>query len=202
MVYRRTDEDRLRDEHGRATWVADLLLEPLRAGTLVVVNPFGAGVADDKLAHAYVEEMIRFYLGEEPLLESVPTYDLGDPGVFAELEPRLDELVIKPRGGFGGEGVVVGPRVTADVHTAVRRRVASNPQGYVAQELVLLSTHPTVVDGALAPRHVDLRPFVDGGGPGAAVVPGGLTRVAFGAGELVVNSSQNGGGKDTWVLGQ
>ena len=201
VVYRRTDEDRLRDEAGRPTWVADALLAPLQAGHLSVVNPFGAGVADDKLAHAYVEQMISFYLGEKPILNSVPTYDLGDPDVLAELLPRLDELVVKPRGGYGGEGVVVAPHATAEDRAALRARVLDRPDAYVAQELVLLSTHPTVRDGTLQPRHVDLRPYVIGAGDAATTVPGGLTRVAFGAGALVVNSSQDGGGKDTWVLG-
>ena len=200
VVYRRTDEDRLRDHSGRPTWLAELLLPPVRRGALSVVNPLGAGVADDKLAHAYVEEMVRFYLDEEPLLESVPTYDLGDGEVRDAVLPRLGELVVKPRGGLGGDGLVVCPHASEQDRELIERRVVEDPEAWVAQELVAISTHPTVCGGRLEPRHVDLRPFVIGGGSGARVVPGGLTRVAFGAGSLVVNSSQNGGAKDTWVL--
>jgi uncharacterized circularly permuted ATP-grasp superfamily protein len=200
VIYRRTDEDRLRDADGKATWLAEKLLEPLRAGTLAVVNPFGAGVADDKLAHAYVEDMVRFYCGEEPLIESVRTYDLCDPDVLDRVFPRLDELVVKPRGGHGGDGVVVCPRVSPRAREDVRRAVAARPEDYVAQELVELSTEPTVCDGRLEPRHVDLRPFVVGVGQAAVTAPVALTRVALARGALIVNSSRGGGGKDTWLL--
>ena len=199
-VYRRTDEDRLSDEHGRLTDVGAALYDPLCAGTLTCVNGFGTGVADDKLVHAYVEEMVRFYLREEPLLPSVHTYDLDDPELLQEVLERLDELVIKPRTGHGGEGVVVGPHAKVadlrDLSHAIRR----DPHDYIAQDTIMLSSHPTVIDGRLEPRHVDLRPFVFVGPDGAAVAPGGLTRVALDRGALVVNSSQRGGGKDTWVL--
>jgi len=157
-------------------------------------------VADDKLVHAYVEEMVRFYLGEEPLLESVHTYDLGEPDVREEVLPRIGELVVKPRDGLGGEDIVVCPHASAGDRDRIKQRVIEAPESWVAQELVAISTHPTVIDGRLAPRHVDLRPFVIGGGEEAATVPGGLTRVAFGEGSVVVNSSQNGGAKDTWVM--
>ena len=200
VVYRRTDEDRLRERDGTATWLADALLAPCRNGTLSVVNPFGAGVADDKLAHAYVDEMVSFYLGEDPLVPSVKSYDLGDPEVLDSVMPRLGELVVKPRTGHGGAGVVVCPHATDEDRRSLAEKVRSRPEEWIAQEMVQLSTHPTVCDGALAPRHVDLRPFVIGSGEAAAAVPGALTRVSFDAGALVVNSSQNGGGKDTWVL--
>ena len=200
VVYRRTDEDRLRSTDGEPTWLAEKLLRPLLAGTLAVVNPFGAGVADDKLAHVYVEEMVRFYCGEEPLVESVRSYDLGDPEVLDEVFPRLDELVVKPRSGLGGDGVVVCPRVSPRTREDVRRRVAAHPGGYIAQELVELSTQPTVCGGRLEPRHVDLRPFVIGIGDAAVTAPDALTRVALTRGSLIVNSSRNGGGKDTWLL--
>jgi uncharacterized circularly permuted ATP-grasp superfamily protein len=201
VLYRRTDEDRLRDDAGRSTWIADLLLAPARRGVLSVVNPLGAGLADDKLVHAYVEEMVRFYLGEEPLLRSVHTYDLGDPPAREEALARLGDLVVKPRDGYGGDGVLLCRYASAEERRDVERRVREDPCSYVAQETISLSTHPTVVDGRLEPRHVDLRPFAVGGGEHSTVVPGALTRVAFAAGELVVNSSRNGGGKDTWVMG-
>ena len=200
VVYRRTDEDRLRDPDGNPTWLAEALLEPLRAGAVSVVNPFGSGVADDKLVHAYVEEMVRFYCGEEPLIESVRTYDLCDADVLAEVLPRLDELVVKPRSGYGGEGVVVCPHATAADRAAVRRRVTESPEDYIAQDLVAISTHPTIRDGRLEPRHVDLRPFAIGAGGSVSTAPVALTRVALEAGTLVVNSSQDGGGKDTWLI--
>jgi uncharacterized circularly permuted ATP-grasp superfamily protein len=200
VVYRRTDEDRLEDERGRLTYVGAALLEPVRAGTVSCVNAFGAGVADDKLMHAYVEDMVRFYLAEEPLLGSVRTYDVGVPEVRSAVLDRIDELVIKPRAGFGGVGVVVGPHAErADVR-GIAAELSQDPEGYVAQETIMLSRHPTVADGRLEPRHVDLRPFVLLAGDTPRVVPGGLTRVALGRDALVVNSSQQGGGKDTWVL--
>jgi uncharacterized circularly permuted ATP-grasp superfamily protein len=197
VVYRRTDQDRLRDDDGRPTWLAEKLLEPLLAGNVAVVNPFGTGVADDKLSHVYVEDMVRFYLDEEPLIESVRSYDLGDDDVLA----RIDELVVKPRGGYGGAGVVVCPHATDADRATVRDAVERDPERYVAQELVEISTCATVVDGRLEPRHVDLRPYVIGVGTLAVTAPVALTRVALKRGSLVVNSSQNGGGKDTWLLG-
>jgi uncharacterized circularly permuted ATP-grasp superfamily protein len=200
VVYRRTDEDRLTDERGELTPVGAALYEPLRAGTLRCVNGFGTGVADDKLVHAYVEEMIRFYLHEEPLLPSVHTYDLGAPDCLADVLDRLDELVVKPRTGHGGHGVVVGPHADVADLRKVAQAIRRDPHDYVAQDTILLSRHPTVIDGRLEPRHVDLRPFVFVTPDDAAVAPGGLTRVALERGALVVNSSQRGGGKDTWVL--
>jgi uncharacterized circularly permuted ATP-grasp superfamily protein len=195
VVYRRTDDSRLGGPVGRP------LEGPWRAGEIGLVNAFGVGVADDKLAHAYVEEMIRYYLGEEPRLSSVRTFDLGHPDELEEALDRIGELVVKPRAGYGGEGVVICPHAEAEDVRHIRCEVVACPQDYVAQELVELSLHPTVIDGALAPRHVDLRPFVFlGSGGEASVLPGGLTRVALDEGTLVVNSSQNGGAKDTWVL--
>ena len=193
-VYRRTDEDRLDSEVGR-------LLHPvLAAGRLDLINCFGTGVADDKLAHAYVHDMIRFYLSEEPLLDQVETFDLGEPATLERALDVFDELVIKDRGSYGGLGVVVCPHAERDDVEALRERVRAAPGDYVAQRMVALSTHPTVVDGALEPRHVDLRPFVLTSAEGIEVLPGGMTRIALDEGALVVNSSQNGGAKDTWVL--
>jgi uncharacterized circularly permuted ATP-grasp superfamily protein len=200
VVYRRTDEDRLRDGLGALTPVAERLIGPWKAGTLGVVNAFGTGVADDKVVHAYVEEMVRFYLDEEPSLRSVGTYDLGDERACEEALDRLDELVVKPRGGYGGRGVVVGPHAEPAERERVSRAVRDDPEGHVAQETVWFSRHPTVVGDRLEPRHVDLRPFAYRAGDEVRVVPGGLTRVAFAEDELVVNSSRGGGAKDTWVL--
>jgi uncharacterized circularly permuted ATP-grasp superfamily protein len=200
VVYRRTDEDRLCDERGELTHVARLLLEPVLAGTLACVNAFGTGVADDKLLHAYVEDMVRYYLREEPLLRSVPTYDPAQPQMLEMILDRIDELVIKPRSGHGGYGVVIAPHARAEDVRKAADELAAAPERFVAQETVMLSRHPTVVDGRLAPRHVDLRPFAICSDGDVDVLPGGLTRVAFDPGALVVNSSQNGGSKDTWVL--
>jgi uncharacterized circularly permuted ATP-grasp superfamily protein len=202
VVYRRTDEDRLRDDRGEPTRIARLLLEPILAGTLACVNSFGTGVADDKLMHAYVERMVRFYLGEEPILKSVPTYDPTQPGVLEMVLERIGELVVKPRTGHGGHGVVIGPHAKPEDLERTAAALARAPELFIAQETVMLSRHPTVVTGGgLELRHVDLRPFaISGGKRGVHVLPGGLTRVAFERGALVVNSSQNGGSKDTWVL--
>jgi len=195
VIYRRTNADRLDTE------VGELLLEPIREGRVAVVNTFGTGVADDKLTHAYVEDMIRFYEDEEPLLPSVETFDLGDPALLERALDVFDELVIKPRGGYGGEGIAVLPHADPQDRERVRKAVRESPTDYVAQRMVMISCHPTVIDGRLVPRHVDLRPYIFLGQDGhVQTLPGGLTRVAFDEGSLVVNSSQNGGAKDTWVL--
>ena len=195
VVYRRTNADRLDTPVGR------MLLELMREGRIGMVNAFGAGIADDKLTHAYVEDMIRFYLDEEPLLPSVETFDLGRPEILERAMDVFGELVIKPRGGYGGEGVAILPHAEPWDVDAVREAVLERPAAFVAQRMVMLSSHPTVIDGKLAPRHIDLRPYVFlGRDDDARVAPGGLTRVAMDAGALVVNSTQNGGAKDTWVL--
>ena len=201
VVYRRTDEDRLIDPRGGTTPIAELLLEPWARGRLGLVNAFGTGVADDKLIHAYVEDMVRFYLGEEPLIESVPTWDLSRPGALGRALEQLDRLVVKPRAGHGGVGVMVGPRAEPSEVEEAAAALRAAPGEHVVQDTVPLSLHPTVCDGRLQPRHVDLRPFVFLGADGIGhALPGGLTRVAFDEGEMVVNSSRNGGAKDTWVV--
>ena len=200
VVYRRSNEDRLFDHRGSPTALGELLLGPLEAQTLACVNAFGTGVADDKLVHSYVEEMVRFYLGEEPLLKSVPTYDPSQPGVLAMVQERIGELVVKPRGGHGGIGVIVGPRSDRQTLAEVSRELETSPERFVVQETVQLSRQPTVCGDQLEPRHVDLRPFTFATGDRIEVFPGGLTRVALERGSLVVNSSQQGGAKDTWVL--
>jgi len=196
VVYRRTDEDRFRDERGDPTWIADLLLEPLRAGNIAVVNAPGAGIGDDKLTQAYVSEMIRFYLGQEPILPAVRTFDLGDPEQLQIVTDRLGEMVVKPRSGLGGTGVVICRTSSGDDLERITRLIRAHPDDYVAQETITLSSHPTICDGAMEPRHVDLRAFSIAGD----VAPGALTRVALRRGSLIVNSSREGGGKDTWVL--
>jgi uncharacterized circularly permuted ATP-grasp superfamily protein len=200
VVYRRTNEERLIDDDGRMTAIGAAVLEPLRSGRLGCANAFGAGVADDKLAHAYVERMIAFYLGEEPLVRSVPTFDLADPTAREQVLDRLDEMVVKPRAESGGDGVLVGPHASAQDRDLMIRAVREDPEAFIAQETVWLSRHATVIDGHLEPRHVDLRAFVFVTAGGPVALPGGLTRVALDAGALVVNSSQDGGAKDTWVL--
>lgn len=200
VVYRRTDEDRLRDQHGRPTWLGEVLLDPLRRGRLAVVNAPGTGVADDKLIHAYVEEMIRFYLGQEPLIESVRTYDLTRPEMLTRALGRIAALVVKPRTGHGGIGVVVCPHATAEDRARVAATIRAAPHRFVAQEAIRLSRHPTACAGRLEPRHVDLRVFAIGTGPHTTIVPAPLTRVALDRGDLIVNSSQGGGCKDTWIF--
>jgi len=200
VIYRRLDEDRLCDPQGNLTDLGELLLPALRSGRLRCANAFGTGLADDKLAHAYVERMIEFYLGEEALLRSVPSFDLSDPQDQAQAMERLDELVIKPRGGFGGHGVTIMPRATEPQRRRAVGLLRRRPEQFIAQETIEISSHPTVVGAALQPRHIDLRPFVVSGPGGEAAMCGGLTRYAQRAGEMVVNSSQGGGCKDTWVL--
>jgi uncharacterized circularly permuted ATP-grasp superfamily protein len=176
------------------------LIRAYRAGTVAIANAIGTGVADDKAVYCYVPEMIRFYLGEEPLLQNVTTYLLDDPEQCEAALARIDQLVFKPTGESGGSGVVIGPdaeeRRLEELATTVRR----DPTNWIAQEVVRLSTVPTVgADGTLTPRHVDLRPFAIHGEE-IRIVPGGLTRVALEPGSLIVNSSRGGGSKDTWVL--
>jgi uncharacterized circularly permuted ATP-grasp superfamily protein len=199
VVYRRTDEDRVRDEDGELTDVARILLGPWLDGRVGLVNAFGNGLADDKLVHAHVEDFIRFYLGEEPLVRSVPTYALDTPAKRRDAARRLRELVVKPRHGHGGIGVVIGAHAEqADLDRVAAELEASDGE-FIVQPIVPLSCHPTVIDGRLEARHVDLRPFAFCAET-VELIPGGLTRVALDEGALVVNSSQRGGGKDTWVL--
>jgi uncharacterized circularly permuted ATP-grasp superfamily protein len=171
----------------------------LRAGRVNIVNALGNGVADDKSTYTYVPEMVRFYLGEEPILANVPTWRCDRVDDFKYVVERLAELVVKEIHGSGGKGMLVGPtssKVEIEEFTALLK---SRPDNYVAQPTLALSTCPTFVSQGVAPRHVDLRPFVLSGRK-ITIIPGGLTRVALKEGSLVVNSSQGGGTKDTWVL--
>jgi len=200
VLYNRSSFESLRDRHGHLNSLGELLAGPLADGRLAAVNSFGSGIADDKAAHCYVEEMIRFYLGENPLLTSVPSLDLGDPAAFADAIDRVGELVFKPRWDFGGHGIVFGPSAGPGERRELEAALRESPGDFVAQEPVALSTHPTVGPDGLEPRRVDLRPFVYSAGDEALVLPGGLTRFAGSVDELVVNSTRGGGAKDTWVL--
>ena len=201
-IYRRLDDDFIDPLEVRPDSVLGVpgLVRAYRAGTVAIANAIGTGVADDKATYHYVPEMIRFYLSEEPILENVPTYLLTDDKVRASVLSRLDELVVKPTAESGGKGVFIGPHASSEEIAAEARLIEAYPDMFIAQELVNLSTVPTETgDGRLAPRHVDLRPFAVFGEE-IRIVPGGLTRVALKEGSMIVNSSQGGGSKDTWVL--
>ena len=202
VVYRRIDDDFLDPLQFRGDSMIGCpgLVNAARAGNVTLANAIGNGVADDKLVYTYVPELIRYYLGEEPLLPNVPTFRLDDPDVLADCLDRADQLVFKPVDGSGGHGIVIGPQATDAELADIAGKVRELPRAYVAQELVLLSTVPSQDGDALKPRHVDLRPFATNDGERVRVLPGGLTRVALREGSLVVNSSQGGGSKDTWVL--
>jgi uncharacterized circularly permuted ATP-grasp superfamily protein len=195
VIYMRDNVAKLRDEKGNETW-QHALLEPVRRGNLATVSAFGSGVGDDKLTHAYSEELIRFYLGEEPIIPTVRTYDMAVDEQREEVFDRIEEMVVKPRAELGGRGVVIGPQSSAEEREEVMRLARETPEDYVAQETVRLSTHPTWCDGRLEPRHIDLRAYAYGD----EIAPGGLSRVALKPGSLIVNSTQGGGAKDTWVL--
>jgi len=202
VVYRRVDDDFLDPMHFRPYSVVGCpgILNAARAGNVTIANAVGNGVADDKLVYTYVPDMIRYYLGEEPLLPNVETYRLDEPDQLDHVLGRLDQLVVKPVDGSGGRGLVIGPQASDDQLEQLRAAVVADPRQWIAQELVNLSTAPTHIGDRLRPRHIDLRPFAVNDGEGIWVVPGGLTRVALPEGSLVVNSSQGGGSKDTWVL--
>ena len=201
VVLRRTDADRITEPGEGITWVGEKLYGPLRSGKLGMVNTFGSGLADDKLVYVYVPEAIRFYLGEEPLVPQIPTLDCAEANALERVIRSPQELVIKPRSESGGIGVVVGSQATPGDLAACVDLVTGSPKDYIAQEIVSFSSCPTVAGDAIEPRHVDLRAFAVCGEDSVRLMPGGLTRVALGKGSLVVNSSQGGGGKDTWVVG-
>lgn len=176
------------------------IMSAVRAGTVSLANPVGNGAADDKGVYPYVPEMIDYYLGEEALIPNVETYLPWEPDHLGHILAHLDHLVVKPVAEAGGRGIVFGPSSDEGTLRVVAEALRANPRDFIAQDVVQLSTHPTFTGEGLAPRHIDLRPFVLSGGNGIDVVPGGLTRVALREGSLVVNSSQGGGSKDTWVL--
>jgi uncharacterized circularly permuted ATP-grasp superfamily protein len=202
VIYRRVDDEFLDPVHFRADSLLGCpgLMNAARAGNVTIANAVGNGIADDKLVYTYLPDLIRYYLSEEPVLANVDTWRLGDEAHREEVLDRLHELVLKPVDGSGGKGIVIGPRATKEELDALRVRVTADPRGWIAQPVVQLSTVPTLIDDELRPRHVDLRPFAVNSGDEVWVLPGGLTRVALPEGELMVNSSQGGGSKDTWVL--
>ena len=201
VIYRRIDDDYIDPLVFSADSMLGVpgLLSVYRNGGVTLANAVGTGVADDKATYIYVPEMIRFYLGEEPLLENVPTYELSKEDDLQYTLEHLHELVVKEVQGSGGYGMLVGPAATKQEIEEFRLRILSKPANYIAQPTLALSTCPTLVESGIAPRHVDLRPFVLSGKT-VTLVPGALCRVALKEGSLVVNSSQGGGTKDTWVL--
>ncbi len=201
VIYRRVDDDYIDPLAFRSDSMLGVpgLLSVIRRGRVTLTNAIGTGVADDKAMYVYVPEMIRFYLGEEPILQNVPTYSLRNKDDYKYVLENLESLVVKEVHGSGGYGMLVGPKSTKKEREEYAKRLKADPDAFIAQPTLALSTCPTYVDEGVAPRHVDLRPFVLSG-QRTTVVPGGLTRVALKEGSLVVNSSQGGGTKDTWVL--
>lgn len=201
VIYRRIDDDYLDPLVFRSNSTLGVpgLMSAVRAGRVTLCNAPGTGIADDKSIYPYVPEMIRFYLGQEPVLQNVPTYICRNPDDLAYVMAHLNELVVKETHGAGGYGMLVGPCASAAELETFRGLLTANPSNYIAQPTLALSTCPTFVAEGVAPRHIDLRPFVLCGQQ-ISIVPGGLTRVALKEGSLVVNSSQGGGTKDTWVL--
>jgi uncharacterized circularly permuted ATP-grasp superfamily protein len=201
VIYRRLDDDFLDPEAFRSDSLLGVpgLMRAYRAGNVTLANAVGTGVADDKAVYPFVEDMIRFYLTEEPLLPNVPTYICARQADRDYVLGHLDELVVKPVSESGGYGMLMGHTSTKEQRSEFSSRIKENPRNYIAQPVVTLSTCPTWTDEGAAPRHVDLRPYIVSG-TSTWVLPGGLTRTALVKGSLVVNSSQGGGSKDTWVL--
>jgi len=201
VIYRRIDDDYIDPLAFDPNSMLGVpgLLSVVRNGGVSLANAIGTGIADDKAVYTYVPEMIDFYLGEKPILSNVPTYRLSEEDDRAYVLDHLDELVVKEVAGSGGYGMLVGPVSTIDERFEFRNKILADPDSFIAQPTLSLSTCPTLINGDVAPRHVDLRPYVLTG-ESTTVVPGGLTRVAMREGSLVVNSSQGGGTKDTWVL--
>jgi uncharacterized circularly permuted ATP-grasp superfamily protein len=201
VIYRRIDDDYLDPHAFRKDSMLGVpgIFECYRRGRVTLANAVGTGIADDKGMYVHVPEMIRFYCGEEPILSNVPTWELRKPGDLSHVLAQLDKLVVKEVHGSGGYGMLVGPTASKAEISGFREKIIAAPEKYIAQPTLSLSTCPTFVESGVEPRHIDLRPFVLSGNE-VTLVPGGLTRVALKAGSLVVNSSQGGGTKDTWVL--
>jgi uncharacterized circularly permuted ATP-grasp superfamily protein len=201
VIYRRIDDQFLDPEAFRpdSTLGVPGLLRAWRAGNVAIANAPGAGVADDKVVYAWVPEFIRYYLGEEPQLPNVPTYRCVYPDERQHVVDNIGEMVLKPANESGGYGLLIGNRATAEELAQAIEEMQADPRNWVAQPILSLSTAPTLCDGQLESRHVDLRPFILSGAS-HYVTAGGLTRVALRRGSLVVNSSQGGGSKDTWIV--
>jgi uncharacterized circularly permuted ATP-grasp superfamily protein len=201
VIYRRVDDDFIDPLTFRrdSSLGAAGLFNAYRAGNVMICNAPGTGVADDKAVYAYVPDIIRYYLGEDPILPNVETFLCREPAQLSHVLANLDQLVVKAVGASGGYGMLVGPHASAKERDAFAEALKANPANYIAQPVIQLSTAPCLVDGRIEPRHVDLRPFILSGEK-VLVTPGALTRVALKRGSLVVNSSQGGGSKDTWVL--
>lgn len=202
VIYRRVDDDFIDPLAFRpdSTLGVAGLFNAYRAGNVALANAVGTGVADDKAIYAYVPTLIKYYLSEEPILPNVETYLCDNPSERAYVLDHLDELVVKAVGESGGYGMLIGPHSSAEERERFRRLIEANPRNYIAQPTLQLSRAPCFIDGRIEPRHVDLRPYILNSGDQITIVPGGLTRVALRKGSLVVNSSQGGGSKDTWVL--
>jgi uncharacterized circularly permuted ATP-grasp superfamily protein len=201
VIYRRLDDDFLDPTVFRPDSLLGVpnLMKAYWAGNVTLANAVGTGVADDKAIYPFAPEMIRYYLSEEPILQNVPTYICDRPQDRLYVLEHLDELVVKAVNESGGYGMLMGPSSTEHDRAEFRARITANPRNYIAQPVVTLSTCPTWTDDGLGPRHVDLRPYIVSG-TSTWVLPGGLTRTALTKGSLVVNSSQGGGSKDTWVM--
>jgi uncharacterized circularly permuted ATP-grasp superfamily protein len=202
VIYRRIDDDFLDPLAFRPDSALGVpgLLSVYQAGNLTLANAVGTGIADDKAVYSYMPEIVKFFLGEEPILKNVPTWRCREPDHLTYVLEHLEELVVKEVHGSGGYGMLIGPKSDQATIAAFRAKLKADPKNFIAQPTLALSTCPTCVEEGVAPRHVDLRPFVLTGGDRIRIVPGGLTRVALKRGSLVVNSSQGGGTKDTWVL--
>lgn len=202
VIYRRIDDDYIDPLAFRADSVLGVpgLISAYKAGNVTLTNAVGTGVSDDKAVYSYMPEIVKFYTGEVPILRNVPTFRCREPEALRYVLDHLPELVVKEVNGSGGYGMLVGPHASKAQIETFRKKLKHEPEGFIAQPTLALSTCPTFVASGVAPRHVDLRPFVLTGSDGIRCVPGGLTRVALKDGSLVVNSSQGGGTKDTWVL--
>ncbi|HVJ32146.1 MAG TPA: circularly permuted type 2 ATP-grasp protein, partial [Terriglobia bacterium] len=202
VIYRRVDDDFIDPLTFNAGSMLGVpgLFEAYVAGNVTLANAVGTGISDDKVIYAYMPQIVKFYLGEEPILKNVPTWRCREADHLAYVLDHLEELVVKEAHGSGGYGMLVGPQASSSEIEDFRARLKAMPDAYIAQPTLSLSTCPTFVNQGIAPRHVDLRPFVLSGADGVRIVPGGLTRVALREGSLVVNSSQGGGTKDTWVV--
>ena len=202
VIYRRIDDQFLDPLHFRPDSAIGCpgIINAARDGNVAIANAVGNGIADDKLLYTYMPDLIRYYLSEEPLLANVESYRLDDPDVRSWVLAELNRFVLKPVNGAGGVGIVIGPKADERTLAELHATVAADPRGWIAQRTVALSTSPVLIDERLAPRHIDLRPFAVNDGTDVWLLPGGLTRVALPEGTLVVNSSQGGGSKDTWVL--